>query len=94
MADGRKTGGRVRGTPNRRTVEVAERLEELGLDVLAGLAAIAQDERVDPPVRARVLIELAGFLYPKRRAVDVTLDPILCQAPPNLVVTFLQKPDS
>ena len=40
MALGRKTGGRVAGTPNKRTVEVIERLESLGCDPIAGMAKI------------------------------------------------------
>lgn len=47
MALGRKTGGRVAGTPNKRTMEVMERLESLGCDPIEGMAKIAMDRR--PP---------------------------------------------
>lgn len=70
MALGRKTGGRVKGTPNRRTQEVAERLEELGCDPVAGMARLAMDESNAPELRGRMYSELAQYTCPKRRAVE------------------------
>ena len=63
--------GRRAGTPNRKTAEVAERLAALGCDPLTGLAAIAMDEANSPELRARVYSELAQYLFPKRRAIEV-----------------------
>ena len=70
MALGRKTGGRVAGTPNRRTVEVIERLEALGCDPIEGMARIAMDMTTPVEVRARMFAELAGYVAPKRKAVE------------------------
>ena len=70
MALGRKTGGRLAGTPNRRTVEVLERLEVLGCDPIEGMARIAMDMTNPVEVRARMFAELAGYVAPKRRAVE------------------------
>jgi hypothetical protein len=53
MALGRKTGGRVAGTPNRRTIEVIERLESLGCDPIEGMAKIAMDEANPLELRRR-----------------------------------------
>jgi len=72
MAHGRKTGGRVAGTPNRRTEELVTRLEALGVDPVSGLALIAQDPTASLDLRARVQMELLGYMYPKRRALDVS----------------------
>ena len=70
MAFGLKTGGRLAGTPNRRTVEVIERLEALGCDPIEGMARIAMDMTVPAEVRARMFAELAGYVAPKRKAVE------------------------
>jgi hypothetical protein len=70
MALGFKTGGRKAGTPNKRSVEVAARLEELGVDPVAGMAALAVDPQVPVEVRARMFSELAQYVAPKRKAVD------------------------
>lgn len=74
MAFGKKTGGRKPGTPNRRTVELAERLEAFGCDPVAGMAQIAMDPRNPPELRGRMYAELAGYLYPKRKAVEMRTD--------------------
>ena len=70
MAIGRKTGGRVVGTPNRKTKEIAELLESLGCDPIAGMARIAMEEKNSPELRGRMYAELAQYVYPKRKAVE------------------------
>jgi len=70
MALGRKTGGRVAGTPNKRTQDVIERLESLGCDPIEGMAKIAMNEANPPELRGRMYAELAGYVAPKRKAVE------------------------
>ena len=70
MALGRKTGGRVAGTPNKRTVELASRLDALGCDPIEGMARLAMDEANPPELRGRMYAELAGYVYPKRKAIE------------------------
>ncbi len=74
MASGKKTGGRRAGTPNKRTQELVERLEVLGCDPIEGMARIAMDSSSPPELRGRMYAELAGYVYPKRRAVEVKAD--------------------
>jgi hypothetical protein len=70
MAFGRKTGGRAAGTPNRKTQEVAELLESLGCNPIEGMARIAMHPKTKLELRARMFAELAGYVYPKRKAVE------------------------
>jgi len=70
MAVGHKTGGRAAGTPNRKTEEVAELLESLGCNPIAGMAAIALNPKNPPELRGRMYAELAQYVYPKRKAVE------------------------
>lgn len=72
MALGVKTGGRVSGTPNKKTQDLLERLEALGVDPLAGLAAIANDDSAPLELRAKVQCELMMYIYPKRKALEVS----------------------
>lgn len=65
-----KTGGRVRGTPNKKTDELARKLAKLGCDPIEGMALIAIDPDHAPELRVRCYIELAQYLYPKRKAAD------------------------
>jgi hypothetical protein len=74
MARGRKTGGRTAGTLNKRTVEVAEKLRRLGCDPLEGMARLAADSSNSPELRGRMYAELAQYVYPKRKAVELASD--------------------
>lgn len=74
MALGRKTGGRQTGTPNKRTQELVERLEALGCDPIEGMAQIAMDNSNPPELRGRMYAELAGYLFPKRKATEIKVD--------------------
>jgi hypothetical protein len=70
MELGRKTGGRVAGTPNKRTQDVIERLALLGCNPIEGMARIAMDEANSPELRGRMYAELAQYVAPKRKAVE------------------------
>ena len=70
IARGRKTGGRKAGTPNKRTLNVIERLDELGCDPIEGMATIALDSQNPVELRARMFSDLAQYVAPKRRAID------------------------
>ncbi len=72
MALGKKTGGRVKGTPNKLSAMVATRLEELGCDPIEGMALIAMDENSPDELKGRMFAELAQYVYPKRKAIEHT----------------------
>ena len=70
-----KTGGRVAGTPNKRTQAVTERLEELDCDPIAGMARIAKqaEEAGEMSLAGQMYKELAPYIAPKRRAIEQTI---------------------
>jgi hypothetical protein len=80
MAVGRKTGGRVKGTPNKGTVAVAARLEAIGCDPIAGMARIAMDINTPIEVRAKLYSELAQYVAPKRKAIEHSGDALGLEA--------------
>jgi hypothetical protein len=65
-----KTGGRQKGTPNRRTQQLIERLEELDVDPVEGLAQIVKEPDCTPETRRAIYLELLQYLFPKRKAVE------------------------
>jgi len=71
---GRKTGGRTAGTPNRKTREVAELLRSLNCDPIEGMVQIAQNENCTMELRGKMFSELAQYLYPKRRATELSAE--------------------
>ena len=75
MTVGRKTGGRRAGTPNKRTQDVIDKLEDLGCDPIEGMARIARqaEEEGDKVLAARMYTELAPYIAPKRKAVEQTV---------------------
>jgi len=66
-----KTGGRASGTPNKKSHELAEKLEELGCDPIEGLARIAEDPATKPELKMRCYAELAQYVHPKRKAMEL-----------------------
>ena len=66
-----KTGGRQRGTPNRKTHELAEKLEQLGCDPIEGLARTAMAPEPPPELKVRCYAELAQYVYAKRKAMEL-----------------------
>src|SRR5215208_6306459 len=69
---GERRGGRQKGTPNKKTQAVAEKLAALGCDPIKQMGQIALDESVEVSVRVQVLKELCQYVAPKRKAVEVT----------------------
>lgn len=65
-----KTGGRKRGTPNKRTLEIADKLAALGCDPIEILASVCMDEKAPLEARIRCAIELASYTYPKRKPLE------------------------
>lgn len=71
MALGKKYGGRVKGTPNKKTAEVQKMLEEMGCNPIEGMARIAMNEKNELSIRANMFKELAQYIAPKRKAIEV-----------------------
>jgi hypothetical protein len=67
---GQKTGGRQKGTRNKRTQDVIDRLEALGCDPIEGMARLAMDKSNSPELRGRMFAELAQFVAPKLKAIE------------------------
>lgn len=65
-----KTGGRKKGTPNRKCVGIIESCEAAGVDFFEELIKIAKDS--NHPDHFAAIKEGCHYLYPKRKAVEVT----------------------
>lgn len=70
----KKTGGRVKGVKNKATKEVIDRLKELNCDPIEGMAKIAQTalDSDDLQLAGQMYKELAQYVAPKRKAIEVT----------------------
>lgn len=72
----KKGRGRPRGSANKRSLAVAEKLKELDCDPLEGMAKIAQQamDEGDMALAGSMYKELAQYVAPKRKAVEVAAD--------------------
>src|SRR5436190_18188570 len=62
--------GRPRGSRNKRSLAVEEKLAELGCCPITAMALLAMDETVAIELRIRLYCELAGYVAPKLKAVE------------------------
>ena len=67
----RPGAGRPKGAISKRTQEIQERLEMLQCDPIEGMAMIANDTSLDHGLRLQAMKELAQYIAPKRKAVDM-----------------------
>jgi hypothetical protein len=65
--------GRKKGTTNKIAGEVAERLQELGCDPIKGMVEIAKGKNTPLELRCRMYSELAQYVWPKRKSVDIPI---------------------
>ena len=76
MAHGgkREGAGRKAGTPGKKTLDIAIKLNELGCDPIEGMARIAIQamEEGDMTLAGNMYKELAQYVAPKRKAIEVT----------------------
>lgn len=63
--------GRKKGTPNKRTVDIMERLK--GVDLVGEMLEIAHTTDKDE-IKVTIYKELMKYCYPQRKAVEVDLE--------------------
>ena len=69
---GKRTGaGRPVGAIGTRSKEIASKLKELDCDPIEALAMIAKDQTNTPELRFQANKELAQYVAPKRKAVEM-----------------------
>lgn len=67
----REGAGRPKGRLASNTIELAEKLKALNCDPFEGMVRLAQDEGNDPQLRGRMYAELAQYVFPKRKSVEL-----------------------
>ena len=72
MAIGAKTGGRIKGTPNKRTTDIQAMLENIGCNPIMGLATIAQDESHEISIRLAAYKTLCDYYAPRLKSVELS----------------------
>lgn len=65
-----KTGGRKKGTPNVRTLDLLTILEQYGVDPLGEILTAC--EGLPKRDKIKIYLEILPYLYPKRKVVEAT----------------------
>ncbi len=63
---------RPKGSPNKKTSLVERLLEEMKAAPIGHMARLMMDEDADARLRFDAAKELAQYVYPKRRAIEIT----------------------
>ncbi len=74
MAKGIKTGGRIAGTPNKRTAEYMAGLLESGLDPLEFMLSVMRDEKADKHMRCDMAKSVAPYFYARRQDDGISMN--------------------
>ena len=82
MPVGKKYGGRVKGTPNKSSQTIMDKLSDLNCDPIEGMATIARKamDEGELILAGTMFKELAQYVAPKRKSVEM-----------NTHVSFEQK---
>jgi hypothetical protein len=88
-----KTGGRTKGTPNKKTVEVCKRMEQLGFDPIKSMVEICNQAMADKDysLAGQMAKELAQYIYPKRKAIE-HIPEELNLPPMEITVQYVDEP--
>ena len=66
-----KTGGRKKGTPNKKTLEFEKKLNECGFDAIEEAVCLFRNTE-DDSIKANILSNFFKYLYPQRKAVEIS----------------------
>lgn len=75
MPKGFKAGGRTKGTPNKKTANLKELIEEnySGFDPIIELIAISKQEKLPVDLKVSIYKSIAEYIYPKRKAIEAEI---------------------
>ena len=83
MARGHKTGGRQKGSRNKRTAEVLAAAATTGVLPLDYMLAVMRDPAADDKRRDAMAMAAAPYLHAKLSAIDAKLSPAAAEPGPG-----------
>ena len=89
-----KTGGRKKGTPNKKTLEAQELLAASNFDPIITMVEISQQAMADKNylLAGQMAKELAQYVYPKRKAIEHINKEDEDPLPTQLIINFTDDP--
>jgi hypothetical protein len=68
-----KTGGRTKGTPNKRSSELKQALEDNGIDPVSVITDVLPE--LTPKEKLNAMLSLMPYIYPKRKPIEISFTP-------------------
>ena len=88
MAQGKKTGGRQKGTPNKTTGTLRTAISKIVNDYFDSDTLMEDIGRLKPKERVDMMEKLAAYVVPKLQSVDVNAE---VRSQTNIVSTRLKE---
>ena len=79
MALGKKTGGRILGTPNKTTAETKEMIQNIVSKKLDNINELL--EQLEPKEQLDIIIKLLPYIVPKQQEITIESEDIVNIAP-------------
>jgi len=78
MPHGFKAGGRIKGTPNKRTQNLAELIAKhhTNFDPILELINIYKDNKTPIDLKVNILKDIMPYVYPKRKSIEADITAI------------------
>jgi len=88
-----RTGGRKKGTPNKKTLEIQERINALDYDPITTMVKVSQQAMADEnyALAGQMAKELAQYVYPKRKAIEHTSEEGAVEMP-KIIINITDDP--
>jgi len=76
MPQGFKAGGRKKGTPNKKTQNLMELIEEKhkGFDPVLEMINIYMDNATPTDLKVNILKDITPYIYPKRKSIEADIN--------------------
>lgn len=75
MPNGFKAGGRKKGTPNKKTKNLAELIEEnyAGFDPIIELIKLSKSDKASIDLKVSILKDVTQYIYPRRKSIEADI---------------------
>lgn len=94
MAQGIKTGGRKKGTPNRATAAKVQEIAASGLTPLDFMLEVLRDPSQEYPIRMDAAKSAAPYVHPKLASIEHTGDadhPVMIDVPDGNLARWIAR---
>ncbi len=93
MPNGFKAGGRKKGTPNKKTQNLAELIEEnyAGFDPILELIKLSKSDKAPIDLKVSILKDVTQYIYPRRKSIEADITAEANITPPRTIEDIISE---